>query len=101
MRRAMLRALCVALAIALFLLAGPGPNLRAELKSGAAAFGDWRADAPGVRRLIKRNDLPSPSPEGKQISNSPQNVERPPDVKPKVPDGFSVELIASGLKNPR
>ncbi|TIT43038.1 MAG: sorbosone dehydrogenase family protein, partial [Mesorhizobium sp.] len=27
---------------------------------GAAAFGDWRADRPGVRRLIKPEDLPRP-----------------------------------------
>ena len=27
---------------------------------GAAAFGDWRADKPGVRRLIKPEDLPTP-----------------------------------------
>jgi hypothetical protein len=27
---------------------------------GAAAFGDWRADRPGVRRLIKPEDLPKP-----------------------------------------
>ena len=25
---------------------------------GRAAFGDWRADRPGVRRLIKPRDLP-------------------------------------------
>src|SRR4029450_2636152 len=28
--------------------------------TGAAAFGDWRSDAPGVRRLIRVEDLPAP-----------------------------------------
>jgi len=28
--------------------------------TGAAAFGDWRSDAPGVRRLIRVEDLPGP-----------------------------------------
>src|SRR5437660_6410578 len=27
---------------------------------GRAAFGDWRADRPGTRRLIRPDDLPSP-----------------------------------------
>ena len=27
---------------------------------GEAAFGDWHADKPGVRRLIKPEDLPKP-----------------------------------------
>ncbi|QLH40684.1 MAG: hypothetical protein HWD60_19520 [Defluviicoccus sp.] len=30
----------------------------AEDRVGAAAFGDWTADAPGVRRLIQHGDLP-------------------------------------------
>jgi len=28
--------------------------------TGAAAFGDWRTDAPGVRRKITEADLPAP-----------------------------------------
>ena len=31
-----------------------------KLLSGAAAFTDWRADAPGVRRKITQADLPAP-----------------------------------------
>src|ERR1700728_221732 len=30
------------------------------VRTGAAAFGDWRTDAPGARRLITLADLPAP-----------------------------------------
>ena len=32
----------------------------ASLLEGTAAFGDWRADRPGTRRLIRPQDLPAP-----------------------------------------
>ncbi|QND68947.1 sorbosone dehydrogenase family protein [Mesorhizobium loti] len=67
---------------------------------GAAAFGDWRADRPGVRRLIRPNDLPKPYVT-KSASNSAGLAERPADTKPKLPPGFSAELVASGIDNPR
>jgi glucose/arabinose dehydrogenase len=67
---------------------------------GAAAFGDWRADRPGVRRLIRPGDLPRPYVT-KSASNSGGLAERPQDAKPKLPPGFSAELIASGIDNPR
>ena len=31
-----------------------------NLLQGATAFGDWRADHPGTRRLIRPQDLPAP-----------------------------------------
>lgn len=67
---------------------------------GPAAFGDWRADKPGVRRLIKPEDLPKPNV-AKSASNSAGLAERPADAKPQLPEGFSAELIASGIDNPR
>jgi glucose/arabinose dehydrogenase len=67
---------------------------------GAAAFGDWRADRPGVRRLIRPGDLPRPYVT-KSASNSGGLAERPQDAKPQLPPGFSAELIASGIDNPR
>jgi hypothetical protein len=33
---------------------------QSERLLGPAAFGDWRADRPGVSRLIKPEDLPKP-----------------------------------------
>ncbi|HXQ82534.1 MAG TPA: hypothetical protein VN769_00555 [Xanthobacteraceae bacterium] len=32
----------------------------AGLTAGTAAFGDWRADRPRTRRLIRLQDLPAP-----------------------------------------
>ncbi|WP_027062080.1 PQQ-dependent sugar dehydrogenase [Mesorhizobium loti] len=67
---------------------------------GLAAFGDWRADKPGVRRLIKPEDLPKPYVT-KSASNSAGLADMPADAKPQLPPGFSAELIASGIDNPR
>jgi glucose/arabinose dehydrogenase len=67
---------------------------------GKAAFGDWRDDAPGVRRLIKASDMPAPN-ETQSARNSPATSEMPQGAKPKVPEGFSVEMVASGLEQPR
>jgi glucose/arabinose dehydrogenase len=70
------------------------------LTTGAAAFSDWRADRPGIRRLIKPQDLPA-SDLGQSASNSVRIVRRTDDQKPIVPNGFEVNLFASGLAAPR
>jgi glucose/arabinose dehydrogenase len=67
---------------------------------GAAAFGDWRADAPGVRRKITPADLPAPYT-GESAASRSQIVARPEGAWPKAPRGFSVQIFASGLKGPR
>ncbi len=76
-----------------------------EVRTGAAAFADWTADAPGVRRHIKPSDLPPPPPTvadpEKKIANNATVADRPPGALPKVPDGFEVEVFASGFKQPR
>ena len=70
----------------------------APLLTGAAAFGDWRADAPGTRRLIRASDLPAPGP----MSVGPASVVPAPDgALPQVPEGFKVERLVTGLVNPR
>jgi glucose/arabinose dehydrogenase len=73
--------------------------------SGSAAFTDWKADAPGVKRLITTADLQQPKQgtkaEEKDFENRAKVVPRPDKVAPKVPQGFSVALVASGLKKPR
>jgi glucose/arabinose dehydrogenase len=80
-------------------LAGPALGQSEPLK-GAAAFGDWRADKPGVSRLIRPEDLPKP---GATPSSAkfPQIVHRPSSVLPQVPAGFKIELFADGLSGPR
>ena len=67
---------------------------------GTAAFGDWREDKPGVRRLLTPQDLPAPmlTP---SAANFPGIVPMASGAKPLVPAGFTVEMIASGVKNPR
>jgi glucose/arabinose dehydrogenase len=68
--------------------------------TGAAAYGDWRSDAPGVRRKITPADMPPPY-ETARASRFPTVVARPADAWPKAPPGFVVELFARGLDNPR
>ena len=68
--------------------------------TGKQAFGDWRQDAPGVRRLIRPQDLPAPSPE-RSSSNSADKVAMPEGAQPVLPPGFKAEMIASGLRSPR
>src|SRR5260370_176783 len=65
--------------------AGVGHALaQSGLLVGAAAFGDWRADQPGVSRLIKPEDLPRPgaTPSSANVSHV---LPRPPAVLPPVP----------------
>ena len=68
--------------------------------SGAAAFGDWRADRPGTRRLIRPQDLPAPDLAA-SASNVVRIVRRTNEQKPIVPNGFEVNLFASGLSQRR
>ena len=95
-----------ALSASLFFMASIGSATRAGAEEnplvlrGEAAFGDWHADKPGVRRLIKASDQPKPSVT-QSASNGPDKVEMPAGARPVVPAGFSVELIASGIANPR
>lgn len=68
--------------------------------TGDAAFGDFSQDAPGVTRHITSDDLAAPGAT-ESASNAPGNIDRPAAAMPKVPDGFSVELVATGIANPR
>ena len=73
----------------------PPPTL-----TGAAAFGDWHADKPGLRRLIRPGDLPPPFAT-RSASNGPDVTERPTSLVPKVPPGFTIAPYAAGLDTPR
>jgi glucose/arabinose dehydrogenase len=70
------------------------------LLQGAAAFGDWHADHPGVQRIIRPQDLPAPDLAA-SVGNYVRIVHRTNDQKPIVPNGFEVNLFASGLAGPR
>jgi glucose/arabinose dehydrogenase len=69
-----------------------------ELLEGKAALGDWRSDAPLVRRKI--TELPPPYAT-RSAANPPRVVARPASAAPKVPPGFQVELFAANLRDPR
>jgi glucose/arabinose dehydrogenase len=69
-----------------------------ELLEGKAAFGDWRADAPLVRRKITQ--LPPPNAT-RSASNPPRVIAKPASAAPNVPPGFQVELFVTNLHDPR
>jgi glucose/arabinose dehydrogenase len=71
-----------------------------ELLEHQAALGDWTTDAPGVRRLIRVEDLPKPNATP-SADRGAHIVPRPAGAMPKVPAGFTVELWAEKLENPR
>ncbi len=96
-----------ALAAATFLISpapravlAEAPGEREPVLTGKAAFGDWRADAPGVRRRISVSDLPPPFASG-SASNGPRVVRRPASASPKVPPGYQVDLFAENLEDSR
>ncbi len=70
------------------------------LLTGKAAMGDWRADAPGVRRRIVPTDLPAPYATA-SARNGPRIVPPPPSASPQVPRGFRVERLPAELDAPR
>jgi glucose/arabinose dehydrogenase len=78
----------------------PGREAGPGLRTGKAALGDFRSDAPGVRRRLSLSDLPPPF-ETSSVRNSPRVSDRPPGTNLSVPPGFTVELFAHELDNPR
>ncbi|HTJ59201.1 MAG TPA: sorbosone dehydrogenase family protein [Devosiaceae bacterium] len=94
--------------LAALLLAGvlPGAALAADdtatgkLLSGAAAFGGYQKDAPGITRHLTIKDQPPPD-QADTAANAPDVVPMPAGAMPKVQQGFKVELVASGIRNPR
>jgi len=93
----------VAGSVAAFVLAATLPLLaqtNSTLLEGKAAFGDWHADSPGTRRLIRPQDVPAPD-SAQSVRNTVTNVHRTHAQKPIVPNGFEVNEFASGLDHPR
>lgn len=72
----------------------------ANVLTGAAAFGDYSTDAPGVKRKITPADLPKPY-HTESANNGPRWAARPAGALPKVPAGFVVSEFAKDLDNPR
>jgi len=63
-------------------------------------YTDFRVEQPGTFRKISAEDLPAPFVT-KSANNGPQLVARPDDAWPIAPEGFTVQLYATGLDNPR
>jgi glucose/arabinose dehydrogenase len=72
----------------------------AQVLRGEGSFNDWGNERPGNRYLIKDSDLPKPYAT-ESTRNQSTIVPRPADAWPQVPEGFKVDLAATGLDNPR
>ena len=68
-----------------------------NLLTGKAAFDDWRSEAPGVRRLIRPEDLPPPFAT-ESVRNRMQLMVNPGNRELKTIPGFEVKLFAKGLE---
>ena len=66
----------------------------------APPFTDFRFERPGTPRHITVKDLPAPY-STESSGNNPHMVPRPANAWPQAPEGFKVELYATGLANPR
>ena len=64
---------------------------------GAAAFGDWRSDEPGLRRIIKPNDLPKPGA-APSVANFPHVLPRVSHCRPASPSRFQSRVIRRGVE---
>jgi glucose/arabinose dehydrogenase len=76
------------------------PAAAESVRTGVATFGDWRTDAPGVRRVITPADLPPPFAT-QSATDGPPIVRPPANARPQVPAGFAAEPWVSGLNMPR
>ena len=76
------------------------PATSSTVLTGENAYGSWQDNKPGVQRQITAKDMPKPGTT-ESSSNSPGTVARPDNAMPTVMDGFKVELVASGIENPR
>jgi glucose/arabinose dehydrogenase len=75
-----------------------GERAFGQVLKGEAAYGGWHDDRPGLRRLLRPQDLP---PIEKATDGLAQVVPIPTGARPQVPDGFSVERVSSALRKPR
>jgi glucose/arabinose dehydrogenase len=88
------------LSAVIFVIGLGDARAQSEPLAGAAAFGDWRSDRPGLSRIIRPDDLPKPGATS-SVANFPHVVPRASNVAPQAPLGFTVELFAEGLSGPR
>jgi len=75
-----------------------GAAAQDNVLKGKAALGGWQQDKPGLKRLLTIGALP---PVGNDVENRTEVAPMPQGAMPKVPPGFTVEMVASGLTTPR
>lgn len=63
-------------------------------------FTDFRYEKPGTMHKVTVADLPKPYATA-SAGNSPKVVPRPENAWPIAPEGFQVQLVATGFKEPR
>jgi glucose/arabinose dehydrogenase len=88
------------LRVAALLLALDALAATADVRTGAAAYGDWRDDAPGVIRHFTVGSMPLPF-QTTSAYRAPSVVPRPAGAMLHVPPGFEVQQFATGLDGPR
>ena len=69
-------------------------------QNGSSVFYDFRSEGPGKTHKISVSDLPQPGAT-KSAVNPPEPYPRPADAMPKTVPGFTVNLYAGGLDEPR
>jgi glucose/arabinose dehydrogenase len=79
---------------------GSNTSSASKVPAPTPPFTDYRYEKPGTVRKITVEDLPQPLAT-KSANNGPKVVARPQDAWPKALDGFTVQLYATDLENPR
>lgn len=77
-----------------------GSTVKSNAPPPKPPFTDYRFEQPGRVRHITVQDLPQPYATP-SATNGPKIVERPAGAWPKGLPGFTVDLYATGLHNPR
>jgi glucose/arabinose dehydrogenase len=81
-------------------LDGSGAVPTKDSQAAQSSGGDYRSDHPGARRHVTVDALPAPFATP-SVRNGASIVPRPAGVSPAVPAGFTVDLFAKDLTNPR
>jgi glucose/arabinose dehydrogenase len=89
----------VMIALGSLLLTLHSQNSHVAAKS-SSVFTDFRSELPGAGHHITLQDLPQPFSTPSADTPS-QVIKRPANAWPTAPAGFSVQLYATGLDNPR
>jgi glucose/arabinose dehydrogenase len=76
------------------------PGGSANTSHGQGSFGDWGNAKPGNRYVIKAADLLKPYAT-ESSAKPPSIVPRPANAWPQAPEGFKIDLLATGFENLR